>query len=72
MNIKGSSNIVFVIAFIFVLAGIFVAVLTVGGTFEKTGFAFLSAFSFYIFGLMLAFTLLVIGFLLLFFGLHGG
>jgi hypothetical protein len=72
MNTKGSSVIVFVIAFVFILTGIFVAVLTVSGTFEKTGFAFLSVFNSYIFGLVLAFTLLIIGFLLLYFGMQGG
>ena len=71
MDNKGNSAIVLVIALIFILAGIFVAVLTVSGTFEKTGFEFLSAFNTYFFGIILAIILVVIGILLLYFGLHG-
>jgi len=70
MDNKGNSAIVLVIALIFILAGIFVAVLTVGGTFEKTGFEFLSAFNTYFFGIILAIILVVIGIFLLYFGLH--
>jgi uncharacterized membrane protein len=68
---KGNSAIVLVIALIFILAGIFVAVLTVSGTLEKTGFEFLSAFNAYFFGVILAIILVVIGIFLLYFGLHG-
>ena len=71
MDNKGNSVFVLVIALVFILAGIFVAVLTFGGTFEKSGFEFLSAFDMYIFGIIIAITLVVIGFLLLLFGLHG-
>ncbi len=71
MNNKGNSAIVLVIAFVFILAGVFVAVLTFSGTFEKAGFEFLSAFNSYIFGMILAITLVIIGFLLLYFGMHG-
>lgn len=68
---KGNSVLVLVIALIFILAGIFVAVLTLSGTFEKSGFEFLSAFNSYIFGMIIAIILVVIGFLLLYFGMHG-
>lgn len=68
---KGNSSLVLVIALIFILAGIFVAVLTLSGTFEKSGFEFLSAFNTYIFGMIIAIILVVIGFLLLYFGMHG-
>jgi uncharacterized membrane protein len=68
---KGNSVLVLVIALIFILAGIFVAVLTLSGTFEKSGFEFLSAFNTYIFGMIIAIILVVIGFLLLYFGMHG-
>jgi len=68
---KGNSVLVLVIALIFILAGIFVAVLTLSGTFEKSGFEFLSAFNSYIFGMVIAIILVVIGFLLLYFGMHG-
>ena len=71
MDKKGNSAIVLVIALIFILAGIFVAILTLSGTFEKAGFEFLSAFNMYIFGLIIAIILVVIGLLLLYFGLHG-
>jgi hypothetical protein len=71
MDNKGNSVIVLVIALIFILAGIFVAVLTLSGTFENVGFEFLSAFNMYIFGIIIAITLVIIGILLLFFGLHG-
>lgn len=71
MDNKGNSVSVLVIGLVFILAGFFVAVLTFTGTFEKSGFAFLSGFSMYIFGLIIAFTLVVIGFLLLLFGLRG-
>jgi uncharacterized membrane protein len=70
MDNKGSSVAVYVFALICILAGIFVAVLTVAGTFENTGFEFLSAFNMYIFGMIIAIILVVIGILLLFFGLH--
>jgi uncharacterized membrane protein len=72
MNRKGSSVLVLVIAFIFILAGIFVAVLAFSGTFEKSGFEFLQASNAFLFGMILAITLVVIGFLLLYFGMHGG
>ena len=68
---KGNSAIVLVIALIFILAGIFVAVLTLSGTFAQSGFEFLSAFNTYIFGMIIAVILVVIGFLLLYFGMHG-
>jgi Fe2+ transport system protein B len=71
MDNKGSSVTVLVIAFIFILAAMFVAVLTLSGTFEKAGFEFLSAFNMYIFGIIIAIILAVIGLLLLYFGLHG-
>ena len=61
---------VLVIALIFILAGFFVAVLTLTGTFEKAGFEFLSGFNMYLFGMAIALTLAIIGGLLLFFGLH--
>ncbi len=70
MDNKGNSVIVLVIAFIFILAGIFVSVLTLSGTFEKAGFEFLSAFNLYIFGIIMAVILVVIGLLLLYFGMH--
>ena len=68
-NRQGSVG-VLVIALIFILAGFFVAVLTLTGTFEKAGFEFLSGFNMYLFGMALALTLAIIGGLLLFFGLH--
>jgi cytochrome c biogenesis protein CcdA len=71
MDNKGNSAIVLVIAFVFILAGIFVAVLTLSGTFEKAGFEFLSAFNTYIFGIIIAVILVFIGLLLLYFGMHG-
>jgi len=71
MDNKGNSAIVLVIAFVFIMAGIFVAVLTLSGTFEKAGFEFLSAFNTYIFGIMIAVILVFIGLLLLHFGMHG-
>jgi len=71
MDNKGNSAIVLVIGLVFILAGIFVAVLSLSGTFEKAGFEFLSAFNLYIFGMIIAIILVVIGFLLLYFGLHG-
>jgi hypothetical protein len=72
MDNKGNSVIVLVIAFVFILAGIFVAILTLSGTFEKAGFEFLSAFNTYIFGIIIAIILVFIGMLLLYFGMHGG
>ena len=68
-NQQGSVG-VLVIALIFILAGFFVAVLTLTGTFEKAGFEFLSGFNMYLFGMAIALTLAIIGGLLLFFGLH--
>jgi hypothetical protein len=70
MDNKGNIVSILVIGLVFILAGFFVAVLTFMGTFEKSGFAFLSGFSMYIFGLIIAFTLVAIGFLLLLFGLR--
>ena len=58
------------IAAIFILAGFFAAVLTLTGIFEKTGFELLLGFNTYLFGMLLALTLAIIGGLLLFFGLH--
>jgi hypothetical protein len=57
------------IAAIFILPGFFAAVLTLTGTFEKTGFELLLGFNTYLFGMLLALTLAVIGGLL-FFVLH--
>ena len=57
-------------AVIFILAGFFVAFLTLTGTFEKAGFELLSGFNTYLFGIAIALTLAVIGGLLLFFGLR--
>ena len=71
MDNKGNSAIVLVIALIFILAGIFVAFLTLSGKFEKAGFEFLSAFNLYIFGTIIAIIVVVIGFLLLYFGMYG-
>jgi Na+/H+ antiporter NhaC len=71
MDNKGNSAIVLGITFVFILAGVFVAVLTFSGTIEKTGFEFLSAFNSSIFGMILAIILVIIGFLLLYFGMHG-
>lgn len=72
MDNKGNSIIVFVIAIIFILAGIFVAVLTVSGTIEKAIDAqILTSFNVYIFGIIIAIVLVVIGFLLLYFGMQG-
>ncbi|MCJ7559378.1 hypothetical protein MUO79_02005 [Candidatus Bathyarchaeota archaeon] len=72
MDNKGNSVIVFVIAIIFILAGIFVAVLTVSGTIEKAIDAqILTSFNVYIFGIIIAIVLVVIGFLLLYFGMQG-
>jgi hypothetical protein len=71
MDNKGNSVLVLVIALIFILAGIFVAILTLSGTFAQSGFEFLSAFNTYIFGMVIALILVVIGFLLLYFGMHG-
>jgi hypothetical protein len=71
MDNKGNSVLVLVIALIFILAGIFVAILTLSGTFAQSGFEFLSAFNSYIFGMIIAVILVVIGFLLLYFGMHG-
>jgi hypothetical protein len=70
MDNKGNSVAVFVIALILILAGIFVAVLTLTGTFDNMGFEFLYAFNMYIFGMIIAIILVIIGILLLFFGLH--
>jgi hypothetical protein len=69
---KGNSVSVLVLAIVFILAGFFVAVLAFTGTFEKSGFEFLSGFSVYIFGLIITFTLVAIGFLILLFGLRSG
>ena len=71
MDNKGNSAIVLVIALILILAGIFVAVLTLSGTFEKAGFEFLSVFNLYVFGMIIALILVVVGLLLLYFGMHG-
>jgi cytochrome c biogenesis protein CcdA len=71
MDNKGNSAIVLLIAFVFILAGIFVAVLTLIGRFEKAGFEFLSEFNTYIFGIIIAVILVFIGLLLLYFGMHG-
>jgi hypothetical protein len=71
MDNKGTGIGVLVIAFVFIIAGIFVAILTLMGTFERTGFEFLSAFNTYIFGIIIAIILVVIGGLLLYFGMHG-
>ncbi len=72
MDNRGNSVIVFVIAIIFILAGIFVAVLTVSGTIEKAIDAqILTSFNVYIFGIIIAIVLVVIGFLLLYFGMQG-
>ena len=72
MDNKGNSVIVFVIAIIFILSGIFVAVLTVSGTIEKAIDAqILTSFNVYIFGIIIAIVLVVIGFLLLYFGMQG-
>ena len=71
MDNKGNSVVVLVIALIFILAGIFVAVLTLAGTFETAGFEFLSGFNTYIFGMIIAIILVVIGLLLLYFGMYG-
>jgi len=71
MDNKGNSVLVLVIALIFILAGIFVAILTLSGTFAQSGFEFLSGFNTYIFGMVIALILVVIGFLLLYFGMHG-
>jgi cytochrome c biogenesis protein CcdA len=71
MDNKGNSVIVLVIAFVLILAGIFVAILTLSGTFEKAGFEFLSAFNTYIFGIIIAVILISIGILLLYFGMRG-
>ena len=68
-NQQGSVG-VLVVALIFILAGFFAAVLTLTGTFEKAGFEFLSGFNMYLFGMVIALTLAIIGGLLLFFGLH--
>jgi hypothetical protein len=70
MSNQYSSVIVLAIAVIFILAGIFVAILTAMGAFANFDFGFLSGFNMYIFGMAIALTLLVIGGLLLFFGLH--
>ena len=70
MDNQYNTTIVLTIAIILILAGAFVAILTGIGTFEKAGFEFLSGFDTYLFGMTIAITLLVIGFLLLFFGLH--
>ena len=61
---------VLVIAVIFILAGVFVAILTAIGAFENFDFGFLSGVNSYIFGMAIALTLVIIGGLLLFFGLH--
>lgn len=71
MRSRGSSILVFVIAFVFIVAGFFVAFLTFSGTFEKSGFEFLSGFNVYVFGMIIAIILVVIGVLLLYFGMHG-
>jgi len=71
MDNKGNSAIVLVTAFIFILAGIFVAILTLSGTLEQVGFELLSAFNNYIFGTIIAIILVVTGLLLLYFGLRG-
>lgn len=70
MSNQYSSTIVLVIAIVFMLAGFFVAVLTLTGTFAKGGFEFLSGFNMYLFGMAIALTLAIVGGLLLFFGLH--
>jgi hypothetical protein len=70
MSNQYSSVIVLAIAAIFILAGIFVVILTAMGAFETFEFGFLSGFNTYIFGMAIALTLMVIGGLLLFFGLH--
>jgi hypothetical protein len=71
MDNRGNSVIVLVIAFVFILAGIFAAILTLAGTFEKAGFEFLSGFNTHSFGIIIAIILIFIGLLLLYFGMHG-
>ncbi len=71
MDNKGNSVSVLVIALVFIFAGIFVALLTAMGTFEKSGFALLSAFNTYIFGMIIAIILGAIGLALLYFSMHG-
>ncbi|KON31858.1 hypothetical protein AC478_01960 [miscellaneous Crenarchaeota group-1 archaeon SG8-32-3] len=70
MSNQYSTAITLVIAVVFILAGVFVALLTAIGTFADLGFGFLSGFNTYIFGMAIALTLVIIGCLLLFFGLH--
>lgn len=71
MSNQCGSTTVLVMAFVFMLAGFFVAVLTITGTFAEAGFEFLSEFNMYLFGMVIALTLAIVGGLLLFFGLHG-
>lgn len=60
--VEAAASLSLVIAFVFIVAGFFVAFLTFSGTFEKTGFEFLSGFNMYVFGMRV---------LLLYFGMHG-
>jgi len=66
-----SSLTVLAIAVIFILAGIFIAILTAMGAFDSFDFGFLSRFNTYIFGVAIALKLQIVGGLLLFLGLHG-
>jgi len=70
MRNQYNTVVVLAIAAIFILAGVFAAILTAIGAFENFDFGFLSGFNTYIFGMAIALTLAIIGGLLLFFGLH--
>jgi|YelNatPaOPRAMG01_1025707.scaffolds.fasta_scaffold123001_1 hypothetical protein len=68
---KGNSLIVLVIGILLIIVGGIVEILTVSGVFEKAlNFEIMSAFNLYIFGTIIAIVLVVIGVLLLFFGLR--
>lgn len=65
MKNRGNSVIALVIVFIFIVAGIFVAILTLSGTFSKAGFEFLSGFNMYIFGIIMDVIVVFTGLLFL-------
>jgi|GEM_PF-2735645 len=71
MDKRGNSLIILVAGILFIIVGAIVEILTISGVFEKAlNLEILSAFNVYIFGTIIAIILVVIGVLLLFFGLR--
>jgi len=71
MDKRGNSLIILVTGILFIIVGAIGEILTISGVFEKAlNLEILSAFNVYIFGTIIAIILVVIGVLLLFFGLR--